>query len=282
MRPEGLTATPPPMGRWRNPLLAYVVAELAIAPHYGLAAKIAAIQDGLRGAFPRTVEATEVVLAVAGALPQGTPGSPGVSGVPAQPFWQLLDATQSRGVLITYRAIALHATAYEDSTDFLRRWAEVLAVIDAAKAEPFVERIGLRYIDLIVPSGQADPADYLVSSIRGIDPPEGAEVQTRSWGLHYVRDGVTVQVRTTTPAPVGLLLPPVLNTLPLQLPPVAIEAQARIANRQTIGWVDTDVSTPVQKSLNTEDISASFERLRQAVSVTFRSLLSDHAKDEWI
>jgi uncharacterized protein (TIGR04255 family) len=282
MRPEGLTATPPPMGRWRNPPLAYVVAELAIAPHYGLAAKIAAIQDGLRGAFPRTVEATEVVLAVAGALPQGTPGFPGVSGVPAQPFWQLLDATQSRGVLITYRAIALHATAYEDSTDFLRRWAEVLAAIDAAKAEPFVERIGLRYIDLIVPSGQADPADYLVSSIRGIDPPEGAEIQTRSWGLHYVRDGVTVQVRTTTPAPVGLLLPPVLNTLPLQLPPVAIEAQARIANRQTIGWVDTDVSTPVQKPLNTEDISASFERLRQAVSVTFRSLLSDHAKDDWI
>jgi uncharacterized protein (TIGR04255 family) len=264
------------MGRWRKPPLAYVVAELGIAPHYGLAAKIAAIQEGLRSAFPRTVEATEV------ALPQsGIPVSQTAPALTSQPYWQLLDSTQTRGVLISYRAVALHVTAYEDSGDFLRRWAEILDVVDKANAEPFVERVGLRYIDLIVPGGEVMPADYLVRSIQGVDPPEGAQVQSRSWGLHYVLNGVTVQVRTATPAPAGFLLP-FINILPLRLPAVAAEAQERVANQQPIGWVDTDASCLVQKPFGAREITGLYVTLHQAISKTFKSLLSDRAKEEWI
>jgi uncharacterized protein (TIGR04255 family) len=258
-----------------------VVAELAIAPHYGLAGKIAAIQDGLRSAYPRTLEATEVLLPVA------APFTPGVSAgqalpAPPQPFWQLLDSTQTRGVLINYRAIALHATIYDDSTDFLSRWSEVLATIERAEAELFVERAGLRYVDLIVPTKDAQPSDYLVSSVHGIEPPAGAQIQTRGWGLSYSVDSIAVQIRTATPAPTNFVLPPTLNTLPLQQPSVMMEAQSRVSGQQPIGWIDTDVSRTIQRPFNAGEIAVLYGGLHQTVSTTFKALLSARAKQEWI
>ena len=131
------------LGTWRRPPLVYVVAELVISPYYSMASKVPGLQDSLRSAFPRTLEAKELV--VDGAKPS------------AQPLWQLVSADQKHGVQLGTRAISLHATSYAQSSDFLSRWAEVLDAIQNANLGAFVERAGLRYIDLIVPSEGRSP-----------------------------------------------------------------------------------------------------------------------------
>src|SRR5450755_1952222 len=140
-----MTATA--LGTWRKPPLAYVVAELVISPYYSMGAKVAGLQDQLRSVYPKTVEAKEIV--VDGGKPS------------AQSLWQLVSADQKYGVQLGTRAISLHATSYLHSIDFLTRWAEVLDAIHAADLGAFVERAGLRYIDLIVPEGDRAPEDYL-------------------------------------------------------------------------------------------------------------------------
>ena len=126
------------LGTWRNPPLAYVVAELVISPYYSMSGAVPALQDKLRSAYPRTVEAQELV--VDGAKPS------------AQPLWRMLSANQMHGVQLGTRAISLHATSYLHSNDFLSRWADILDAIGNANLGAFVERAGLRYVDLIVPS----------------------------------------------------------------------------------------------------------------------------------
>ena len=60
--PEGKIMTNTALGTWRRPPLAYVVAELVISPYYSMAAKVPGLQDRLRSAFPRTIEANELVI----------------------------------------------------------------------------------------------------------------------------------------------------------------------------------------------------------------------------
>ena len=148
------------LGTWRKPPLSYVVAELVISPYYSMAAKVPGLQDRLRSSFPKTVEGQELV--VDGAKPS------------AQPIWQLISADQKHGVQLGTRSISLHATSYVNSADLMTRWADVLDAIHEAGLGAFVERAGLRYVDLILPSGDRSPAEYLAQQLQGIAP-DGAK-----------------------------------------------------------------------------------------------------------
>lgn len=257
------------LGTWRHPPLAYVVAELAISPHYTLKAALPALQNALRSDFPRTVEGTEFVI---------DPSSP-----PAvQPVWRLIAADQRRGVHLGSRSLSLHATAYDDSTDFLRRWKDVLTAISAAKLGAFVERAGLRYFDLIVPSPSHEPRDYLISTLHGLQPPSGGIVQNSFWGTALLIDGFVVQARTAAPAPQGMVLAPNLAAIPLEKSQVMVAAEKRTEAKQPVGFIDTDCLREVQQVFDPDSILALYSELHQRVSGVFKSLMSDLARSEWI
>jgi uncharacterized protein (TIGR04255 family) len=268
-----------PLGSWRNPPLVYVAAELSIAPHYGLGNKIANLQGALRPSYPRTIESTQIPLSAAFSAATGlvAPNSAPTS----QPVWQLFSPENTHGVNVNYRAIGLHATAYSDSIDFLGRWQQVLAAIADADLDIFVERAGLRYVDLIVPNDTRSPENYLVSNMIGPALPNDSKVQHKVWATAYVVDGITVQAHTAAPAPPGLLLPPTLNAMPLNMPPVLAEAQSRVASGKSIGWIDTDAAREVKSAFNVDSIGSDYRQLHGLVSSVFRSFMSEVAKEEW-
>lgn len=256
------------LGTWRHPPLAYVVAELAISPHYSLKSFIAPLQDVLREDFPRTIEGQELVIDVA-------------SPPAAQPVWRLLSADQRRGVHIGCRGLSLHATEYTDSVDFLERWGKVLSAIEACKLGAFVERAGLRYLDLIVPSEGHEPKDYLIENLHGLQPPPGAVVQNSLWGTAIQVDGFLVQARIAAPSPAGTMFAPNFNALPLQKPHVMEEAEKRMAAKGLVGFIDTDCVREVQQLVSAADMRALYKELHARVAAIFRSVLSKLATDEW-
>jgi uncharacterized protein (TIGR04255 family) len=258
-----------PLGTWRHPPLAYVVAELVISPHYTLKAALPALQDAMRSEFPRTIEGTELLI---------DPNSPPAT----QPVWRLLAADQTSGVHLGSRSLSLHATAYVNSADFLGRWKSVLTAIDAAKLGAFVERAGLRYFDLIVPSPGHNPKDYLIPGLQGVLPPTGGVVHNSFWGTAISIDGYTVQARTAAPAPLGMVLAPNLAAIPLQKSEIMIEAEKRTESKQPVGFVDTDCLREVQHVFDPANILALYSDLHRQVSSLFRSLMSDLARSEWI
>lgn len=255
------------LGTWSRPPLVYVVAELVISPYYSMASKVPGLQDSLRSSFPRTLEAKEVV--VDGAKPS------------AQPLWQLVSSDQKHGVHLSTRAISLHATSYAQSRDFLSRWAEVLDAIHNANLGAFVERAGLRYIDLIVPSEGRSPADYLAEGLKGIEP-EGARSTGSMWAAAFQFDGSLVNLRVAAPTPQGLLLPPDFNALPLNKPAVMREAEERLKKEQAIGFVDTDCLKEIGQVLNAGELLGVYAEMQKLVSQTFKVAISDIAREEWV
>lgn len=255
------------LGTWRRPPLVYVVAELVISPYYSMSSKVPGLQDRLRNAFPRTLEAKELVV-------DGTKAA-------AQPLWQLMSADQKHGVQLGTRAISLHATSYLQSSDFLSRWAEVLDAIQDANLGAFVERAGLRYVDLIVPSEGRSPADYLAAGLKGIEP-EGARSTGSMWAAAFQFDGSLVNLRAAAPAPQGLLLPPDFNALPLNKPVVMLEAEKRLKTEQTIGFVDTDCLKDIGHVFDAGELVGVYTEMQKLTSKTFKAALSDVANREWV
>jgi uncharacterized protein (TIGR04255 family) len=255
------------LGTWRQPPLVYVVAELVISPYYSLAGKVPGLQDRLRSSFPRTLEAKELV--VDGAKPS------------AQPLWQLMSADQRLGVQLGTRAISLHATSYLQSSDFLSRWAEVLDAIQQADLGAFVERAGLRYVDLIVPSTDKAPGDYLVDNLKGIVP-DGAQCTGSMWAAAFQFDGSIVNLRAGAPSPQGMLLPPDFNALPLAKPAVMLEAEARLKASQPIGFVDTDCLREIGRVFEANELLDHYTAMQKLTSKTFKSALSATARGEWM
>lgn len=255
------------LGTWRNPPLAYVVAELIISPYYSMSAAVPRLQDALRNAYPRTVEGQELVI-------------DGAAQPSTQPLWQLISEDQGRAVQLGTRALSIHATLYVDSQDFLARWEEVLEAVADAKLQPFVERAGLRYADLVVPTEGRHPNDYLAPGLQGVIPPE-ATARGAIWASSFTFDGCQVSARIGAPSPEGILLPPNFNPVQLRKPAVMVEAEKRLAVKAPIGFVDTDCQAQVQRPLIAGDILKLYSMMQQRTSKTFRSLLSETAIKEW-
>jgi len=255
------------LGSWHNPPLAYVVAELVISPHYSIANAIPSIQDRLRNAYPRTIEGQEIVI-------DGNKPS-------AQPVWRLLSADQSCGVQLGTRAISIHSTSYAHSREFLGRWADVLDTIGAVKLGAFVERAGLRYIDLIIPSGDHRPEDYLQPGLQGVTP-EGAQTTGSMWATGFEFGDCVVNLRTAAPTPHGMLLPPEFNAIPLTKPRVMLEAESRVKDSSLIGFIDTDCAKEIQKVFDAATLASIYTEMQKLVSKTFKTVLSPTAEAEWV
>ena len=255
------------LGTWRRPPLAYVVAELVISPYYSMAAKVPGLQDRLRGTFPKTIEAQELV--VDGAKPS------------AQPLWHLVSADQKHGIQLGTRSISLHATSYSNSSDLLAKWADVLDAIHEANLGAFVERAGLRYVDLIVPSGDRSPAEYLAQQLQGVTP-AGARAAGSMWAAAFQFDGAIVNLRAGAPTPAGMLLPPNFNAMPLNKPQVMVEAEKRLKEEKAIGFVDTDCLRDVAQVFDAAKLVGIYTDMQMLTSRTFRAALSDVANKEWM
>jgi uncharacterized protein (TIGR04255 family) len=255
------------LGTWRKPPLAYVVAELVISPYYSMAAKVPGLQDRLRSTFPKTVEGQELI--VDGAKPS------------AQPVWQLFSADQKHGVQLGTRSISLHATSYINSADLMTRWADVLDAIHQADLGAFIERAGLRYVDLIVPNGDRSPADYLAQQLQGINL-DGAKLTGSLWAAAFLFDGSTVNLRAGAPAPAGMLLPPNFNAMPLHKPQVMVDGEKRIKEEKAIGFIDTDCLREVNQIFDAAQLVGIYADMQKLTSRTFKAALSAMANKEWM
>lgn len=255
------------LGTWKNPPLAYVVAELVISPHYNLANVIPNLQDLLRESYPRTQEAQELVIESNKAT--------------SQPVWRLMSADQKRAVQFGQRVIALHSTSYAHSTEFLGRWADVLEATEKAKLNPFVERAGLRLIDLVVPTGENAPENYLRSEIQGVKP-EGAMTMGAMWAAGFDIKGCTVNLRTAAPTPRGLLFPPDFSPIQLAKPKILLEAEENLFKSKSIGFIDTDCMKNIQKVFNASELLSTYKEMQKLASLTFKTAMSELARDEWM
>ncbi|MDA8192197.1 MAG: TIGR04255 family protein [Gammaproteobacteria bacterium] len=266
-----------PLGAWGNAPLAYVLAQVRTEQIADIKEYQPALAGKLRPLYPlqRKQQGTRLV---------ATPSRLMVE--PQQQYiWELASPDNRTAIILGESGVVLHATAYVDSSDFLAKLHHVMEIFAEIVPSVFVNRVGLRYIDFIIPRGKEAPEAYInprLNNDLGIGERDG--FFATSVAIYPLKEGqVVVRYARGTGQP---QLPPELAVLSLERSPLM---DAKVGGKDLpptapTAIVDTDRNrdfSPVER-LDPDKLRAVFSAMHTDVSRLFKEkVITDHAKKVW-
>jgi uncharacterized protein (TIGR04255 family) len=266
------------LGSWKHAPLAYVVAELRVSAILNLEPFAAALQEALADQFPRLVRGQVVGFAIdeQGMRPQ------------TQLRLHFLNEAADACVVLTGETISLHVTRYTNSTDFRQHLGAILHTLQRVRQNVFVERVGLRYWDIIRAEGGMEVFDFFKAPVAELlVPGPGMRLARDVHELAYVIEGATRHeaiARLSLSAPAMHPEPPNFITVPQLAPSAPLQAVRTLAEnnpRAQVGYLDVDASTDVKQTLDVAALIDTTKALHASQSSLFRSLTSKAGHEYW-
>lgn len=260
-----------PLGQLPNAPLAYVLGAVKFERQLTLDKHIPALQERLQAEFPRFQTVNEAIIqidATGEAAPQNTQIT----------RYQFASADNRHGVVLNRETLVFHATAYSNYEAFSQRLEGVLKNVGAELKHLFVRRVGLRYVDVLIPEDGETPDAYVSAGLRSM-PTLSLPSQYHS-GLvisEFKMEKGSLVVRYAT-ARGRLGLPPDLQPLLLAEPHIM---QRAVPDSILTGLLDFDRFVPQEVSFEAAYVKSVFDSLHDDLSVAFRGLTTDHAKQVW-
>ena len=257
------------LGSLPNAPLAYVLAQVRFQPILEMHTLVPRIQTELRHTFPRFSEFKLAGIEL---------GSNGPQMVDPVSRWEFASASQRQGVMLLNNSLVFHATEYSAYPAFISSFTRVMEILGKLVQGIFVDRLGLRYIDFVIPSRGESPDLYVVPSLAtrlepGIPIQAYTSVSLTDFSL---ADGHLV-VRYMR----GRGMPPLpADLLPLQLLPSKIMAIKDAAAVDT-AILDTDRFAEVSVPFEVSDLHQRFEVLHEDTSKAFKAIATPHAMKVW-
>ena len=146
----------------------FTVAQVRFNPVLNMEGYLAAIQEKMRTAhFPDFKRDTIQRLMV----PFGSPGSDGQAPTPSfvpQARCIFGNREGTTEFVLENSALALQTTTYETFEAFSKTLLDGLSIVHDALRLDFTERVGLRYLDAVLPKGNESLSDYLTTEVLGL------------------------------------------------------------------------------------------------------------------
>lgn len=266
------------LGRLPNAPLAYVLAQVQIAAILTMDKLLPDLQAALRATYPRfqALHGLSIVLGAAGA-PAQSHGGPALR-------WDFGNDTNGRGVILQLTSIAYHTAEYTTYEAFSNELVDVLTKAQEAIPDMFVKRIGLRYLDVIIPSAGESPNEFVDSTLRsdpgslpGVKSHQGmslinCEMERGRMQVKYYLSGKTTPVETS-------LIPPDLEPFSLTMPTVIKKAQTK---GHPLGILDTDrFIDALDQRYSVNVLTEQFREMHNDISLAFDQFTTDHAYKVW-
>lgn len=224
------------------------------------------IQEKLRRDYPRLnqqkVEAIKLV-----------PGSSSPT-VETLHRWEFVDKPGTTGFILDSSSFTLHTTDYPTFEPFVEQLRFGVTVLAEVAGVSLVERLGLRYIDLIDPVGGDSIDQYVVSGLGGFPLSDFAGTdcisRTESKGQTTVGHFVAkfAQYRD------GTFLPP--DLMPVSLP------LSKLPQKGTLtALLDLDHYQAETVDFSPEDIVERMWALHDGTSAVFEATVTPFALDRW-
>lgn len=259
-----------PALKLKNSPLVLVLVQVRIAPVIKMADYIPDIQESLRrGGLPRFVAGEEVQLQVS----QGQAAT-----VQRSPRWEFQNKDQTHGVVITQNFIAVQTTTYDVYESFETFFARPLAVLGEIVEPGLVQRIGLRYVDLIRPRAEQRLSEFFKPSLRGLEAADiGADdLLSRFEILAKTAEG-TMRIRCLQTND-GTPLPPDLTSLSLNLTSTVADGLVR---GELVTIMDLDHFTSVPRDYETASLVEAIGGLHDNLDQAFRAAVTPEALTTW-
>jgi uncharacterized protein (TIGR04255 family) len=224
------------------------------------------IQEQVRTAFPRFRKGTLHALQIGPAgQPQGS--------VPVN-RWEFANKENDSGFILQLDSFIFHTTAYQTFENFLDQFQNTLTSVHKILKLSLVERIGLRYIDVIEPAVGVELTDYLVPGLAGFPYSQfdAKSIVTRTESIAATEIGKLV-LRCTKSAG-GELIPSELFPITLKLP--------RTVDKEKItAMLDSDHYTERSFDFGVDTISKLMSQLHEIISQAFWTVITDKAYEQW-
>lgn len=257
-------------GRLTNAPAIYVLAQVRFSAITKLGGKyIPNIQERLRGEYPRFqhIQIQEIAVPVVGS---GQPVQ-----VVANPRWEFSDRANRTGFIVTEEAISYQTTNYSTFEEFLKKFSAGLAQIHEELHIALTTRVGLRYIDLIVPEERESLDQYVTERLLGFPINDiGREPgQQQTVAITKSADGVLVlrfhQDQSDVIMPTDLAD----HTLvPCRSHPVG----------RPKAILDTDYYSLLDGvEFTVEDVADRLTRLHEVTSDAFKTIVTEYAWNKW-
>jgi uncharacterized protein (TIGR04255 family) len=262
------------LGAWANAPLAYVLAEVRTEQLADLKEYRSKLGARFRGEYPiqRTLQSARFVATNSG-LQHIEPDQEGA--------WEFATPENNVAVIVRAHGIVLHATKYSDSEEFLGRLQRAVNVLAEEVPTVYVNRLGLRYVDFIIPEKGETPEDYVDKRLNpSLDlakaPGNAVAMSLAVYPMMHGRLALRFVRSSGLPE-----LPPELATFSLEKSPLM--KRERVSADQPTATIDTDRVREFGKPepLDATKLMDEFRTMHADVSQAFRSLITPHARKKW-
>ncbi len=195
--------------------------------------------------------------------------------------WHMVNREKTQGVLLQPDSVILHSTAYETSAAFFGVLEDVLAKLkQVLPASVEVGRLGLRYIDILLPEAGLVVEEQVSGKLGSIDLSEA--------GCSFKKlEEVT---RYTTPMGGDLVVRHrqsiEKDILPGDVFPNELRPAARLgreaAEGSVVGLMDYDHYMQVSEAFSSDSIVEVFRKMHAISSKAFQLTTTDNAKKLWM
>lgn len=261
------------LGQMTNAPLALVLAQLRFSPYLSIGTAMPAIQDALRKSYPVFRKSQIQTLEFGPG-----PSAPNVTTVERFTF---VNADNREGFVAQQDSLVFLATQYRTFDDFAEKHRTVLECFQRLVPDLFVERLGLRYVDVIVPRTNERPEQYVVEGLQGclletIAPVAFQSQYVANWKLS---DGaMKFRFINGVRKP---FMPPDLQ--PLELNPAEVIQKAVDVSKQgtPIGLLDFDRVRDHRGTFEAAQVIDAFAAMHDDASQAFKRAMSPLAKEVW-
>lgn len=186
-------------------------------------------------------------------------------------------ADNTKGFIVQQDALSFYTTEYDIFEVFTTEFLNGLSILHQCVTLNYSDRLGLRYLDAIVPpNGEDGLADYLAPGVLGLSSRLSDDVQVlNSFAeTHILAPGCEVLARTIIRA--GKL------GFPMDLQPIGVQLAERFMDIDGVhAIVDTDASISARASIDPVAIKTQLDTLRKGVGVAFKAIVTAKALDDW-
>ena len=185
---------------------------------------------------------------------------------------------RTRGFILDQNSLSFQSTDYDTFETFSGAFLMGLEIAHKAVSYGFSERIGIRYLDAVIPvGGEKDLPKYLVPEVLGLGNRLGDDVSV----LHTFSE---TQIRT----PVGNVLSRTIIQnaqlgFPPDLQPIGLELAERF-KKETGGVhaiIDTDGSFEAREKFDLDLLKGKLHALHDEIVKVFEATVTAHALNSW-
>lgn len=256
--------------KWINAPVMYTVAQVRFNQILSIESFVPNIQEKLRAiGFPDYKKEIENTFNIAFGQPENNP--PIVQAVNRFIFG---DVDGTSGFTLESNALSFQTTEYDVFETFLSQFLTVLSVVNDNVNLSFIERVGIRHIDAVIPQPEETLGDYLLPEVLG---------------LTYILNGNLSHSYTETLSANeagGLIARVVIQNAKLNLPPELAQTSYPVNSKFSSfnglhAIIDTDGYSESRMPFDNEVISKKLIDLHEEIAKSFKSVSTPHALKVW-